>query len=50
MSVKVKQTYRNGEAVSVTRRNGFVTKVTIWNPGAGQPNTRRTEFPANTVR
>ncbi len=45
MATKVKQQYRAGEGRSVTKRNGFVTKVSVWTTGTDQPKTQTVEFP-----
>jgi len=45
MATKVKQVYRAGEGRSVTKRNGVVTRVSIWRTGTDQPQTQTVEFP-----
>ena len=40
---EVFQSYHGGEGLSVTRRNGVISLVTVWKHGTDQPQTRRLE-------
>lgn len=47
---RVETTYRaGGEALSITTRDGYVSKVTTWNTRIDR-STERREYPQNTVR
>jgi hypothetical protein len=43
MSTHVSTDYQRGRALSVTTRNGRVSKVTTWTPGSGVSSTVRWE-------
>ena len=50
IETRVETTYRaGGEALSITVRDGHVSKVTTWNTRIDR-STERREYPANVVR
>jgi hypothetical protein len=42
MATKVSQKYSNGHAVSTTKKNGSIVKVTVWTPGVPNSTQRVT--------